>query len=379
MVKYSTVIAVLAVLLSSCGGHRRTMEMFDVGVYTPRYAGGFEIVGAEGFASTVVRTRNPWQGARDVETSLFVARNGEVPPDGFDGQLLAAEPQRIVCVSSTHIAMLDAIGEVERVVGVSGIDYVTNDFIRANRDRIGDIGYEGNIDYETMVALDPDLVLLFGINGASGMESKLRELGIPFAYIADYLEESPLGKAEWMVAAAEIAGCRERAERIFDKIPERYDSLKRMVADAGGPQPKVMLNTPYGDSWFMAPMTSYVARMIADAGGDYIYRKNTTTRSLPIDMEEASLLVSEADVWLNVGDAGSLAELKRRLPKFADARCVCAGDVWNCDGRTTESGGNDYWESGVVHPDIILADLIRIFHPGLLPEHRPVYYRRLPE
>lgn len=372
----------VSVLFCACGGggggrvKSAAMSDYCREVYTPRYAGGFEIVGAEGRQSTILRTHNPWQGAEGVDTELFIARNGEQPPAGFTGQVLRGVPQRIICMSSSHIAMLDAVGAADRIVGVSGIDYITNDYITAHRTSTGDVGYEGNIDYELIVTLRPDAVLLFGLHGASGMESKLRELRIPFVYVGDYLEESPLGKAEWIVAVGEIAGCRDRAEEIFAPIPQRYNALKERVAAAGRKAPAVMLNTPYGDTWFMAPMTSYVAQMVADAGGDYVYKKNTTTRSLPIDMEEAALLVSQADVWLNVGLITTLDELRRSLPRFADARCVREGAVWNCNRRTNAAGGNDYWESGVVHPDVILTDLVKILHPELVADDTQLYYYR---
>ena len=369
-------IFVCLLLFVSCSPKGGTDD-FNVEVYTPRYAERFEISGAGGCRSTLLRVRNPWQGAAGVERTLLIVRDGEPVPDGFAGEVLYGSPSRIVCISSTHIAMLDAVGAVDKLVGVSGKEYVSNEYVAANLSAIGDVGYEGNIDYEMLVSLDPDIVLLYGIGGASGMEGKLRELGIPFAYIGDYLEESPLGKAEWIVAVAEIAGCREEGERIFNDIPERYEALRMLVAESSAPAPKVMLNTPYGDAWFMAPTTSYIARLIADAGGDYIYRKNTSTRSLPVDLEEASLLVGEADVWINVGGIESLAELKRRLPKFADAECVVNGNVWDCDLRTTPSGGNDYWESGVIHPDLVLKDMIKIFHPDLLRDSTFTYYRQL--
>lgn len=272
-----------------------------------------------------------------------------------------------VCLS-THIAMLDAIDEVTRVVGVSSIDYISNNYIASNKDTIGDIGFEGNINYELMVSLNPDLVLLFGINGASNMESKLRELDIPFAYIGEYLEESPLGKAEWLVAVSEIAGKRTEGETFFAQIPKRYVELKERVVNAKSTNPKVMINAPYGDSWFMASTSSYVARLIDDAGGDYIYKKNTSNTSMPIDLEEAYLLVSEADMWLNVGYISTLKELKAQYPKFADTRCVENGEVYNCTKRMNAAGENDYWESGVINPDLILRDLIKIFHPELVSE-----------
>ena len=140
-----------------------------------------------------------------------------------------------------------------------------------------------------------------------------------------------------------------------------------------------MINTPYAGSWFMASTESYVARLIADAGGDYIYKKNTSNRSLPIDLEEAYMLTAQADMWLNAGSAASLGELKSQFPKFANTRCVRNGAVYNCNKRLNVAGGNDYWESGVVQPDVVLHDLIAIMHPEALDENdRELhYYQRL--
>lgn len=352
------------------------LEDFRENLYSPEYAEGFEIKGAEGKESTIISVSNPWQGADSIVTRLFIARNGEPVPEDFDGQVLDGDAKRIVCMSSTHVAMLDAVDADDRVVGVSGLDYISNPDIQARRDSIGDVGYEGNINYELLLSLDPDLVLLFGVNGASSMEGKLKELAIPFMYVGDYLEESPLGKAEWLVALSEAAGKREAGEKVFAGIPVRYNALKKRVADAVSDVPSVMLNTPYGDSWFMPSTGSYAVRLIADAGGDYIYKRNTGNASVSIDMEEAYLLASEADVWLNVGMANTLGELKVACPKFSDIRCFRSGRVYNNNARTNAAGGNDYWESAVVNPDLVLRDLVKIFHPELVGEDF-VYYKQL--
>ncbi len=376
ILKNLSLILLLALVFAGCRGKSSKLTDFNTPLYAPEYASGFEIVGAENAASTIVKAHNPWQGAEGIETALLIARDGETAPEGFDGQVLEGDAQRIVAMSSTHIAMLDAIGETERVVGVSGLDYISNRDIQARRDRIGDVGCEGNIDYELLLSLDPDLVLLYGVNGASAMESKLKELGIPFVYIGEYLEEDPLGKAEWLVALSEMVGKRETGEKTFAEIPVRYNALKQKVADTVLDAPSVMLNTPYGDSWFMPSTENYVVRLITDAGGDYIYKKNTGNSSTPIDLEEAYLLASEADIWINVGMANSLDDVAKMCPKFADTRCFRNGYVYNNNARTNAAGGNDYYESAVVNPDLVLRDLVKIFHPELVEEDF-VYYKKL--
>lgn len=370
------IFALLALLSAACSDKTSKIEDFDKNVYSPEYASGFNIKGAEGKQSTIITITNPWQGADSVTTQLFIARGGETPPESFSGQILEGEANRIVAMSSTHIAMLDAIGSADKIVGVSGIDYISNPKILARRDSIGDIGPETHADYELLLSLQPDIVLLYGVNGASGMEEKLRELGIPYMYVGDYLEQSPLGKAEWLVALSEITGQRDKGVKTFAEIPRRYNALKKCAAEAVGAAPKVMLNTPYNDTWFMPSTDNYSVRLIIDAGGDYIYNKNTGNASAPIDTEEAYLLASQADVWINPGMARSLADVRSMAPKITDTPVFRSGKVFNNNLRSTAAGGNDYYESGIVRPDLVLRDLIKIFHPELITEDF-VYYQQL--
>ena len=374
---YIHTLIICAALCCMCAcGTSSNMDDYNQILYSPSHATGFRIMGAEGKQSTIIRVTNPWQSANNVETMLFIARAGEKAPAGFRGQVLQGDAKRIVCMSSSHIAMLDAIGSVECVVGVSGKSFITNPYIVANCHSIADVGYDGNINFELLVAQRPDIVLLYGVTGACTMQSKLDELGIPYIYIGEYVEEAPLGKTEWLVALAEIVGCREQGIAYFSQVPQRYNHLKAIAAAATSPQPTVMLNTPYADSWFMPSTTSYLARLIADAGGDYIYKRNTSNHSLPIDLEEAALLTTEADIWLHVEGVSSLQDLHNQYPKFAKMPCVQRGEVYNCDQRRVTGGGNDYWESGVVQPDVVLRDLIKIFHPELISEEL-VYYRKI--
>ncbi len=372
-------VSLLLLLIAAFFGcHNESSKIADFNkvVYAPKYATGFEIVGAEGRQSVIINVKNPWQGADSINTQLFIARNGEAVPDGFNGQVIHGTPKRIVAMSSTIIAMLDAVGSINTVVGVSGMEYILNPKILAKRDSIGDVGYEGNVNYELLLSLEPDIVMFFGIRGANSMEGKLKELNIPYIYTGDHLEQSPIGKAEWLVAISEIVDKRDEGIKVFSEIPERYDAWKKKVADAKSTAPKVMMNIPYNGTWFMPSTESYVARLIADAGGDYIYKKNTGTTSMPIDLEEAYQLVSASDVWLDVGLTNSLDEVKAACPKFTDTNCFIQGNVYNNNLRSNEVGGSDYFESGVVNPDLVLRDLIKIFHPELVQEDF-VYYKQL--
>ena len=371
----STITLLCLLFLASCVYNKKTsLEAFKQDVYTPEYATGFKILGAKNAQSTLIQVSNPWQGAKDVTMSYFISRNGELPPTGFTGPTIPAGAQRIVCMSSSYIAMLDAVGQVDRIVAVSGINYIANPYILAHKDSIKDMGPEMN--YELLLGLKPDVVLLYGIGDAqTAVTDKLKELAIPYMYVGEYLEESPLGKAEWLVALSELTDSRDKGIDVFREIPKRYQALKDLTASVEQ-RPTVMFNTPWNDSWVMPSTQSYMVQLVTDAGADYIYKENTSNSSAPIGLETAYGLIQKADYWINVGTASTLDELKNMNPKFADAKSVRDKTVYNNNLRITATGGNDYWESAVVRPNVVLRDLIHIFHPELVSDST-YYYRHL--
>ena len=382
MKRFSTLISALCVLLATaCGGSGvRSADNFTIEIYTPAYASGFAIRGTDDDASTLITVRNPWQSAGDVEQHLLVLRDGAEAPAGFEGQIVKAPVRHVVCMSSSHVAMFDAIGEVRRVSGVSGIDYISNTHVNEHRycGEVRDVGYDTNLDFELLAAMRPDLVLLYGVTGENTVVTgKLRELGIPYIYVGDYMEESPLGKAEWLMVPAELCNVRDKGAETFCGIADRYNALKAATAAAATARPKVMLNTPYRDTWFMPSSRSFMVRLIEDAGGEYIYTKNDSDTSVAIDMEEAYLLANAADVWLNVGPCNTLAELTAQNPKFAEVPAVRDRMVFNNNRRQTPAGGSDFWESGVVRPDLVLRDLNAILRPETAGTAELHYYKRL--
>lgn len=371
----STITLLCLLFLASCVYNKKTsLEAFKQDVYTPEYATGFKILGAKNAQSTLIQVSNPWQGAKNVTMSYFISRNGELPPTGFTGPTIPAGAQRIVCMSSSYIAMLDAVGQVDRIVAVSGINYIANPYILAHKDSIKDMGPEMN--YELLLGLKPDVVLLYGIGDAqTAVTDKLKELAIPYMYVGEYLEESPLGKAEWLVALSELTDSRDKGIDVFREIPKRYQALKDLTASVEQ-RPTVMFNTPWNDSWVMPSTQSYMVQLVTDAGADYIYKENTSNSSAPIGLETAYGLIQKADYWINVGMASTLDELKAVNPKFTDAKSVREKTAYNNNLRLTATGGNEYWESAVVRPDIVLRDLIHIFHPELVSDSL-YYYRHL--
>ncbi len=373
---------VLALLVVGCGGVQSSDSLlFSESVYAPEYASGFEILGSAGSESSLLRITRPWQGECDQVYELLILRGGEKAPASYSGATLKGGAQRIVALSSSNVAMFDCIGAASTIVGVSGLDYISSEAIsqRADEGLVRDVGYDSALNFELITALRPDVVLLYSVAGSNSVTTaKLDELKIPYLYIGDYAEESPLGKAEWVVAMGEICSRREEAIDYFEASAERYNALKERIAKADiTSRPRIVLNSPYRDVWYLPSNSSYVVQLIEDAGGDYFYDGNTSNQTQPISLELAYKLVSESDIWLNTGASiNSIGELKRAIPKFSAMPPVTSNRVYNSTARTTPMGGSDFYESGVVNPDIILGDLIEIMHPEIL-DHDLYYYKQL--
>ena len=353
-------LSIVSTLLLSCSTPHSKRDT-DL-CYAPRYAKGFTIERDKTSGATLLHTKNPWQGAEDVEFYHEIS----------------TPAKRIVALSSSYVAMLEAIGAAERIVGVSGAQFISTPSVREAIDngRIADVGYDSVFDFERVKALGTELVLLYGVVGeAKIISDKLTELGIPYIYIGDYIESDPLGKAEWVVALGYLCGLEEQSKAFFAGVEERYSSLRNR-RHCSAYRPRVMLNLPYRDTWFMPPKGSYMVRLIEDAGGEYIYSQNDTSSSRPISLEEAMVLASKADFWINLGQMASKKELCATAPRFEGVDAVRFGRLYNNTKRTTERGGSDFWETGAVRPDLILKDLVQILHYEA-PTDSLHYYKKL--
>lgn len=338
-------------------------------VFTPSFASGFRIDSLTD-GSKVIVTTNPWQGASPSDERRYA---------------VTTLPRRIAVMSATHIAMMRELKESDKIVAASSVGYIYDSAIRNRLGNRADFGYEGNVDFEKLLALKPDLVIIYSTGGPSPMEKNLERLNIPYLYFGDYAEETPLGKAEWIVAMAELSGRRSSGMAIFDRIATRYLQLKETLSQNGDSlsqeSPKVMVNGPYGDAWFCPPADSYAVRLIEDAGGKYMLSEIEGNASKPIDIERGVALGEEADVWLSPGNFTSISELCRKIPKMARSAIVSRKMVFTNTKRTTKAGGNDYFETGTVRPDLILQDLSQIFTAA--KRHEPIvsdslfFYRRL--
>jgi iron complex transport system substrate-binding protein len=285
---------------------------------------------------------------------------------------------RIVCMSTTHIAALHALGADSLIVGVSGAQYVSNPEIRKRLDegKVADIGYEAGIDWEKLISLKPDVIFAYDVAGENAPYiEKMRKFGLNVVMINDYLKEDPLGRLEVLRTFGEYLCNEEKADSIIKRISAEYIKLKGIAAN--DKRVKVLMNVPYRNVWYIAGEDNYLSTLVRDAGGTVVGAVKGEVKSKAYSVEEAFILAQKADIWLLQTNDGTLAEVKAQNPLFEEIPALKSGNVWNNSLHTTPGGGNDFWESGIVEPQFILEDMIRMFHPGILPDGDFHFYKRL--
>lgn len=340
------------------------------------YARGFTISEEENFRKLTVK--NPWEKAKNIDIEYhLVDKKADVPAWIKDKNVIRTPVENIVCMATTHIAFLDALGEINKLTGISGSMYISNQQVKDKiaQGKISDVGYDQNLNYEEIIRLNPDVVMVYGVDSEiTGYLNKFRDLGITTILNAEYLEPSPLGKSEWIKFVGALFDKDAAADSIFSETEANYLSLLQHTENVTT-KPKVMMGFPYRESWWVPGGDSYMALLIADAGGDYLGKNNRSHESFVISFEDALIWASQADFWLNIGMLESKEQILNTDKRFEKFKVFSEGKLFNNNKRITPMGGNDFWESGVMFPDRILADLIRIFHPGVLPGDSLTYYR----
>lgn len=348
----------------------------EPGATTLKYATGFTVT-QEGNLKRITIT-TPYPGAKEEITYLLVAQDESAPLSDANTQVIHVPIQSIVCTSTTHIPLLDYLDETNSLIGFPTTDYISSKKMRSRIDReeITDLGIDKGMNLELLYSLKPDLVMSYTMTGDLGQLNKLKELGIPVVVNAEYLETHPLGRAEWIKFIALFFNKEREADSVFNEIEREYLATQQRVAQAAQ-RPTVLSGIVYGDTWFMPGGKNYAARLLADAGTNYLWRETDSNSFLELSFESVYDKAKNADFWIGVGSFNSLAEIQAADSRYALFKPFQQGSVYTYNVRKGAKGGSEFLELGYLRPDWILKDLVKIAHPELLPDYELYFHAQL--
>ncbi|MGE0588868.1 MAG: ABC transporter substrate-binding protein [Cyclobacteriaceae bacterium] len=343
---------------------------------TLKYARGFRITEERGY--TLVEVSNPYPQSSISLKYIVVKRGDNVPAHNNDTEVIFAPVEKMVCTSTSHVGLLDQLGAEKALIGFPTTDLISSKKIRARVDSglVADLGIDSEMNLELLYSLKPELVMGYSISGDMVKLSRVSDLGIPVVINAEYLEDHPLGRAEWIKFMAVFLGKEKKADSIFDEIEKEYYNARSLVGN-NATKPTAISGILYGDAWFLPGGQNYAAKMLADAGYHYLWQDDSSSDFLKLDFESVYAKGVEAEYWIGVGSFNSLNEMKAAEQRYELFTAFKQGNVYTYDARRGPTGGSEYFELGYARPDIVLKDLIKIANPGLLPNYELYFHKRL--
>ncbi|MBI1193128.1 MAG: ABC transporter substrate-binding protein [Bacteroidetes bacterium] len=313
---------------------------------------------------------------------LLVDSTANLGADCFPDHVRVSVPlTRAVCVSTTHAAIFARLDRREVLVGMSWLENLYDPELRrsAAAGHLREVSREGDLNLEVILDLEPGLVLTYlTADPEYGDFDKMRKLGVPVLPVAEFMEPHPLGQAEWIRLGGWLLGKQRTADSLFGAVRQDYlQARERAMAVAQ--KPTVFTGMDYQGSWTVPRGGSFAAVYLKDAGARYVFEDVPGAGNYAVDFEAVLERAGSADFWLHPGAARSRRAMAEFDPRLRHFEAWKQGRVYNNDARLSPGGGNDYWESAILRPDLVLADLIAVFHPELSASHPLVYYRLLPE
>ena len=365
---------VATVLLAGCKGNRSAVQQEAIGDRVEmKYADNIEI--KENPDYTAVTIVNPWDTTRRLQRYLLVDRNREIPANLPEGVVVKVPLANTLIYSTVHVALLKEMGALDAIGGICSVEYVTDpDILKlVAAGKMADCGNNMQPNMERVIKLNPQAILLSPYEN-NGQHAAVQKLGIPVIECADYMETSPLGRAEWMRFYGLLFGKRSAAEELFAGIEKRYLELKEKGMNAQG-RPSVIFDQKYGQVWDVPGANSTTGILIRDAGGRNPFDEFKQSGSVPLAPEKVLAMAHDADVWLVryfQNNEKTLAELAADVPINSQFKAYKEGNVWGCNTSVSK-----FFEETPFHPDLTLAEFLRILHPELNIPGNTRYYKRM--
>jgi iron complex transport system substrate-binding protein len=368
---YSFIICVVAL---SCDNTTNPTKLSGI-IQKPQYAQGFFVESYQDYQ--ILHISKPYTDKTDTLRYILCKDKKRIPSRYRNLPHIVTPIQKIITTSTTHLALLEALDGLELLTASSSLDYAYSPKIQKmlQSGKVVKLS-DQNIDIEKIIALKPDVLMVSGMESSQmAAYQKIQQAGIPILVNSEWLEQHPLGKAEWIQVMGLLLGKHAKSKDFFEDITQKYNHLKQLVQKVS-PKKMVAIGVPNKDTWYVPAGESFGSVFLKDAGVAYAFSDTKGIGSLQLSKEIVFEKFIQADVWLN-------AEVPTHTQQsifcdFRQFKAVKNKQVYDRQKRLSKNGGNDYWESGVLHPEKVLSDLIQILYPELLPNDSLYYHRRIP-
>ncbi|WP_166921915.1 ABC transporter substrate-binding protein [Flavobacterium poyangense] len=364
-------------ILVGCKKNEKTENVnSEIAKNSIEYASGLSIVKHEGYS--VVTVSNPWPNANKNYTYILKEKLALVPDSLKSYPLIKVPLESVVVTSTTNIPFLEMLEVESKLVGFPHTDYISSEKTRALIDKgaVKNVGQNEKLNIEQLIELTPDLIVTFGVDNNNPMLDNLKKSGLNVFIQADWMEQSPLGKAEWIKLYGALFGKEEKAKELFDKIVLSYNQAKKLVADKKASS-TVLYGSMYEDIWYVAKGNSWVAEFMKDAHANYLWDDLKGTGSEGLSFEKVLVKAKTANFWIATGAVKNLEELGKSNPHYTEFDAFKNKNVYNFEGKLGATGGTIYYELSPSRPDLVLKDYIKIFHPDLLPGYEFTFAAKL--
>lgn len=375
MKKNTGFLILVSLILLLAGCHRNKISETHEGKEIRfDYAKLIRVWKCDGFKKMEIR--NPWDTTCLLQTYLLVDKTKEIPANCPDGVVVRVPLEKSAVFTTVHCSLIEELGAVNSISGICELEYITNPNIISltQSGKIVDFGSSMSPDIEKIITVSPDAILLSPFNNSGG-HGGLDKLGIPIVECADYMESDPLGRAEWIKLYGMLFGKESEADSIFSKVTETYTQIEKEAQQETGSHPSLLYGLDNGGSWFIPGGKSYMAKMFASAGANYIFGETTHSGAEPFAFETVYDKGCNADIWLILGTEVADKTYKD-LQRFSNFKSYKEKRVYACNTTKTS-----FFDEIPFHPERLLKDLYVIFHSekyGDVNEYLH-YYRKLAE
>ena len=365
----------VALLLFSCA--EKQVENQQKTPVPLDFATGFKLYQGNGFWE--IEVSKGYAGSSETYRYLVLDSGVNLNSSGYDA-VVQLPIDSVVLTSTTQVPHLDALDLADVLVGFPQTDLISSTTARARiaAGKVKDLGAGPSANPELVLDLQPDWIMISTLGDDLRYLDIFKQAGIPTLINGEYVEQNPLGRAEWIKFTGVLLGIYPAALAQFEQIKKDYKEAERLASSLQNKErPKVLSGVIYQDIWYAPGGESWAAQLLENAGGSYVFGKEGAAGSLQLNYEVVLDQGTLAPIWIGAADFASLTEMGKIEPRYQAFAAWKTGEVYTYTAKKGETGGLEYFELGYLRPDLILKDLIKILHPELLPGYEPYFYQKL--